>query len=156
MVALRPSSTKAALQVSEPEEVCRAVKLSTPRNDKPRFEIPGRHSIVVASAIFALLILAGVLSRRPVPLSPQPTLPPIPPSAPAQPAPTVSPKPQPPEDLPNPGCVIKGNISKTGERIYHLPGQDFYEKTVISPEKGERWFCTEEEARAAGWRKSRR
>jgi hypothetical protein len=52
-------------------------------------------------------------------------------------------------------CNIKGNISvNTGERIYHVPGQEHYLETVISPGKGERWFCSEEEARAAGWRKS--
>ena len=55
------------------------------------------------------------------------------------------------------GCDIKGNISiNTGEKIYHLPGQEYYEETRISPEYGERWFCTEAEARANGWRKSRR
>jgi hypothetical protein len=60
-------------------------------------------------------------------------------------------------DEPTPGCVIKGNISfRTGERIYHLPGQQYYERTVIQPEQGERWFCTEAEAQANGWRKSRR
>lgn len=54
-------------------------------------------------------------------------------------------------------CTIKGNISiATGEKIYHLPGQDYYESTVISPRYGERWFCSEEEARAAGWRRARR
>lgn len=59
--------------------------------------------------------------------------------------------------VPPPGCEIKGNISlDTGERIYHLPGQKFYEKTVISPGKGERWFCSEEEARVNGWRRSKR
>jgi hypothetical protein len=52
------------------------------------------------------------------------------------------------------GCVIKGNISSSGERIYHVPGQRYYDKTVISWSKGERWFCTEQEAVAAGWRKS--
>lgn len=53
-------------------------------------------------------------------------------------------------------CVIKGNISyNTGERIYHVPGQEFYESTVINESYGERWFCSEGEARAAGWRKSR-
>ena len=53
-------------------------------------------------------------------------------------------------------CDIKGNISiETRERIYHVPGQRYYEQTRISPEYGERWFCSEEEARAAGWRKSR-
>nr|WP_276315546.1 hypothetical protein [Mesorhizobium jarvisii] len=55
------------------------------------------------------------------------------------------------------GCNIKGNISiNTGEHIYHVPGQEHYWETKISPQYGERWFCTEEEARAAGWRKARR
>ena len=53
------------------------------------------------------------------------------------------------------GCVIKGNISSSGEKIYHLPGQKYYNQTVIDESKGERWFCTEEEAQAAGWRKSK-
>lgn len=60
-----------------------------------------------------------------------------------------------PEAPPAGKCVIKGNISKSG-RIYHLPGQENYDKTRISPSKGERWFCTEAEARAAGWRRARR
>lgn len=54
-------------------------------------------------------------------------------------------------------CNIKGNISlNTGERIYHVPGQEYYTRTRISLLKGERWFCSEEEARAAGWRRARR
>jgi hypothetical protein len=53
-------------------------------------------------------------------------------------------------------CSIKGNISiDSGERIYHVPGQKYYGPTKIDPEFGERWFCSEGEARAAGWRKSR-
>ncbi|EAW44238.1 hypothetical protein PN465_09765 [Nodularia spumigena CS-584] len=56
-----------------------------------------------------------------------------------------------------PKCTIKGNISmKTGSKIYHLPGMKYYESTVINPAVGERWFCTESEAIANGWRKSRR
>lgn len=52
-------------------------------------------------------------------------------------------------------CRIKGNISiDSGERIYHVPGGLWYDKTVISELYGERWFCSEAEARAAGWRKS--
>lgn len=52
-------------------------------------------------------------------------------------------------------CNIKGNVSiNSGERIYHLPGQEFYAATTIRPEYGERWFCSEAEARSAGWRKS--
>ncbi|PBC23666.1 hypothetical protein CK226_10020 [Mesorhizobium sp. WSM4311] len=54
-------------------------------------------------------------------------------------------------------CNIKGNISyNTGEKIYHVPGQEYYSETRISMLKGERWFCSEAEAIAAGWRKARR
>jgi len=52
----------------------------------------------------------------------------------------------------SPDCAIKGNISRRGERIYHMPGQRDYEATKISASKGERWFCSENEARASGWR----
>jgi hypothetical protein len=54
-----------------------------------------------------------------------------------------------------PGCDIKGNISiETDEKIFHVPGQKYYQQTNISPQYGERWFCTEAEARANGWRKA--
>lgn len=53
-------------------------------------------------------------------------------------------------------CDIKGNISyRTGEKIYHVPGQRYYNDTVINESAGERWFCSEAEAVAAGWRKSK-
>jgi hypothetical protein len=54
------------------------------------------------------------------------------------------------------GCPIKGNISKNArERIYHMPGQEYYAQTRVNWVSGERWFCSEADARAAGWRKSR-
>ncbi|WP_415921118.1 thermonuclease family protein [Tateyamaria sp. SN6-1] len=56
---------------------------------------------------------------------------------------------------PNPACRIKGNVSGNG-RIFHMPGQEFYERTGIIEARGERWFCTADEARAAGWRAARR
>ncbi len=56
--------------------------------------------------------------------------------------------------MPPAGCAIKGNISEKLEKIYHLPGQMVYQQTIIDPAKGERWFCTEAEAQANGWRKS--
>jgi len=64
--------------------------------------------------------------------------------APAQASPTIG------------RCAIKGNLSSKGERIYHMPGQKFYAKTRIDPRKGEAFFCTEAEARAAGFRQARR
>ena len=54
-----------------------------------------------------------------------------------------------------PECLIKGNISvSSGKKWYHLPGMEDYEKTRIDPLKGEKWFCTEEEARKSGWKKA--
>lgn len=53
------------------------------------------------------------------------------------------------------GCSIKGNINGNGERIYHLPGSSSYDDTAIDESRGERWFCTEAEARTAGWRAPR-
>ena len=54
------------------------------------------------------------------------------------------------------GCPIKGNISIDGrERIYHVPEQRYYYATRINWFRGERWFCSEQAARAAGWRKAR-
>ena len=53
-------------------------------------------------------------------------------------------------------CAIKGNVSRSGERIYHVPGQANYRQTRIAEAEGERWFCSEAEARAAGWRRARR
>lgn len=48
------------------------------------------------------------------------------------------------------GCRIKGNHSRKGEWIYHLPGMPYYEQT-----RPEAMFCTEAEARAAGYRRAR-
>ena len=50
-------------------------------------------------------------------------------------------------------CLIKGNINSKGVRIYHTPwGSKHYERTRINESRGERWFCSEDEALAAGWR----
>jgi endonuclease YncB( thermonuclease family) len=70
-----------------------------------------------------------------------------------QPKPSLSPRPQVQDRRAE--CLIKGNINSTGERIYHVPGQRYYDNTQINESKGERWFCTEQEAVAGGWRKSR-
>jgi endonuclease YncB( thermonuclease family) len=59
-----------------------------------------------------------------------------------------------PDEAPPAGCAIKGNISGSG-RIYHLPGSRSYADTRIDTSRGERWFCSEAEARAAGWRAPR-
>lgn len=60
-----------------------------------------------------------------------------------QAAPVASPKPM-------PSCIIKGNRSRRGDSIYHLPGMPHYDET-----RAEEMFCSEAEARAAGYRRSR-
>lgn len=55
-----------------------------------------------------------------------------------------------------PDCIIKGNINASGEKIYHMPGQYYYNKTAIDESRGEKWFCTEDEAQSAGFRKSKK
>jgi endonuclease YncB( thermonuclease family) len=62
-------------------------------------------------------------------------------AVPAQPAPESRPE----------GCDIKGNITKSG-RIYHTPASPWYERVKMSLGFGRRWFCSESEAQAAGWR----
>ena len=52
------------------------------------------------------------------------------------------------------GCAIKGNVSRTG-KIYHLPWSPWYDKVRLDKGKGERWFCSEADAQAAGWRAAR-
>lgn len=50
------------------------------------------------------------------------------------------------------GCTVKGNVDAEGRRIYHMPWSQWYDVTTITAARGERWFCSEAEARAAGWR----
>lgn len=47
------------------------------------------------------------------------------------------------------GCTIKGNHSRRGDWIYHLPGMPYYERT-----RAEAMFCTEAQAKAAGYRRA--
>lgn len=46
-------------------------------------------------------------------------------------------------------CLIKGNHSRRGEWIYHLPGMPYYDDT-----RAEAYFCTEAQAQAAGYRRA--
>lgn len=51
---------------------------------------------------------------------------------------------------------IKGNINSNGEKIYHVPGGQYYDKTNIDRSTGERCFLSERKAISAGWRASLR
>ena len=111
--------------------------------------------------------------------APQPAIPSPPPAAQPPPPPPLSPPPPPPPPQPpvapqpapsqpsappaaggcptgcveqRPGCAIKGNVNARGERIYHVPGSTYYDRTSVRPEEGDRWFCTPAEAEANGFR----
>lgn len=49
------------------------------------------------------------------------------------------------------GCAIKGNVTRHG-RIYHMPWSPWYGQVNMGNDPQKRWFCSEAEALAAGWR----
>jgi endonuclease YncB( thermonuclease family) len=58
-------------------------------------------------------------------------------------------------NLSNPKCIIKGNMDDaTDEKRYYIPGCAQYAFTIVELDVGEAWFCSEKEARAAGYVKA--
>jgi endonuclease YncB( thermonuclease family) len=54
-----------------------------------------------------------------------------------------------------PSCIIKGNIDKANDaKRYYVPGCAQYAFTIVEEDVGEQWFCTEAEARKAGYVKA--
>lgn len=54
----------------------------------------------------------------------------------------------------NPKCVIKANIRMgSNEKLYRFPGCGQYNNTLIQLSLGDKWFCTESEAKQAGFTK---
>lgn len=49
-------------------------------------------------------------------------------------------------------CNIKGNISASGEKIYHTKESTSYADIIIDTAKGEKMFCSEKEAVEAGFK----
>src|ERR1700686_3536590 len=57
---------------------------------------------------------------------------------------------------PSPDCTIKGNVNGSGECIYHKPTSRWYAQIRMQISKATRWFCSVEEAEAAGCRETKR
>lgn len=52
---------------------------------------------------------------------------------------------------PTKACEIKGYTNGLNKKVYVLPGSVLYAATNVNPSKGDRWFCSEAEARSAGF-----
>jgi endonuclease YncB( thermonuclease family) len=53
------------------------------------------------------------------------------------------------------GCPIKGQVSGAA-RVYVLPWSPDYERVRVQKARGERWFCSEQEAVSAGFKAAQR
>ncbi len=51
-------------------------------------------------------------------------------------------------------CLIKGVVLSEDRRFYYAPGHPDYERRKVRERRGGRWFCTEEDALAAGWERA--
>ena len=78
----------------------------------------------------------------------------------SRPIPTLTPEIHYPRNTMSPtkekrNCNIKGNVSHRNkdQKIYHCPNWKDYAKTDVNESEGDRWFCSESEALAAGFRK---
>lgn len=55
-------------------------------------------------------------------------------------------------NLDNPKCVIKANKGIDDRKnLYHFPGCGQYNNTIVQLSLGDRWFCSEDEAKQAGF-----
>ena len=53
------------------------------------------------------------------------------------------------------GCPIKGQIARDA-KTYVMPWSRDYGSAKVRPARGERWFCSESEAQAEGWKTASR
>jgi len=62
------------------------------------------------------------------------------------------------ENTKKPECNIKGNIDSSNSSLkrYYYPGCVQYKTTIVQLDRGEEWFCSEAEAKKAGYVKSER
>lgn len=59
------------------------------------------------------------------------------------------------ENIKNPKCIIKGNNRQgAATKLYHFPGCEQYKNTAVQLYLGDNWFCSEKEAKEAGFVKA--
>lgn len=48
-------------------------------------------------------------------------------------------------------CVVKAKVTEEQQKIFYIPSDENYAAITIDPERGERIFCSDDEAILAGW-----
>ncbi len=48
-------------------------------------------------------------------------------------------------------CVVKGTVTAEEQKIFYIPSDEDYNAIAIDPARGERMFCSDDEAILAGW-----
>lgn len=121
------------------------------------------------TVILALLILSACALR---PVQPQASfdatraaqtaIPPLPTMDDPVALPTVTPTLEPTavvlatEEATQVACLIKGNVTSSGDKIFHIPGGVYYDRVKVDFAQGDAYFCTEGQAIGEGFRKSSR
>ncbi len=49
-------------------------------------------------------------------------------------------------------CVIKGVIHDEGHKVFYVPSDEAYDRIEIDPSRGERMFCSDDQAILRGWK----
>jgi endonuclease YncB( thermonuclease family) len=57
------------------------------------------------------------------------------------------------DDSPAEVCDVKGIVTAKGNKVYYVPTDADYDAISVTPERGERMFCSDDEAELAGWRR---
>lgn len=50
--------------------------------------------------------------------------------------------------------LLKGNVTESGSKTYHVPGGQWYDKVKVEASEGDQWFCSEEDAKKAGFKRA--
>lgn len=58
-----------------------------------------------------------------------------------------------PADSPAEVCDVKGIVTEEGHRVYYVPTDKDYDGLTVTAARGERYFCSDDEAELAGWKR---
>ena len=53
-------------------------------------------------------------------------------------------------------CMVKGMINEAGDKVYYVPSDPEYREQIVDRARGERLFCSDDQARVEGWSRTPR